>query len=131
MAQSFVTRYETIPGLTAAADLSTHQFKVVKLLSTAGTINLAATSVLVSTVVGLLQNNPRQYDSAEVAYSGIAKGIAGTSTIVIGSVLAVNTTSRLVNTTTDNLQAVGKALTPASAIGDVISVLLTPGGARY
>ena len=132
MAQAFTTRYDTIPGLTAAADLSsTGQFKAVKLLSTAGTINLAATSILVSKVVGLLQNNPKSGDAAEVAYQGIAKGIAGTSLIRIGHILAVNTTSNLVNTTTDNVQQVGKALADASAIGDVITVMLVPGGARY
>lgn len=132
MAQAFTTRYDTIPGLTAAADLSsTGQFKAVKLLSTAGQVNLAATSILVSKVVGLLQNNPKSGDAAEVAYQGIAKGIAGTSAIRIGHILAVNTTSNLVNTTTDNVQQVGKALADASAIGDVIPVLLQPGGGRY
>lgn len=131
MAQAFTTRYDTIPGLTASADLSAQQFKVVKLLSTAGQVNLAATSVITETVIGLLQNNPKSGDAAEVAVQGIAKGIAGTSTIVIGSILGVNTTSRLVKTTTDNIQQVGKALAAASAIGDVIPVLLTPGGARY
>lgn len=132
MAQAFTTRYDTIPGLTAAADLSsTGQFKAVKLLSTAGTINLAATSILVSKVIGLLQNNPKSGDAAEFAYQGIAKGIAGTSLIRIGHILAVNTTSNLVNTTTDNVQQIGKALADASAIGDIIPVLLAPGGARY
>ncbi len=131
MAQPFVTRYETIPGLTANADLSTHQFKVVSLQSTAGVCQLAATSIIVSKVVGVLQNNPKSGEIAEVAYSGIVKAIAGTSTIVVGSVLAVNTTSRVVGSTTDNVQAIGKSLTAASAIGDIISVLLTPGGARY
>lgn len=132
MAQSFNTRYETIPGLTAAADLSASgQFKVVKLLSTAGQVNLAATSILTSKVVGLLQNNPKSGDAAEVAYSGLAKGIAGTSLIRIGHILAVNTTSNLVNTTTDNIQQLGKALADASAIGDIIPVLLHPGGGRY
>ena len=132
MAQAFTTRYDTIPGLTAAADLSSAgQFKAVKLLSTAGTINLAATSILVSKVIGLLQNNPKSGDAAEFAYQGIAKGIAGTSLIRIGHILAVNTTSNLVNTTTDNVQQIGKALADASAIGDIIPVLLAPGGARY
>lgn len=131
MGQPFFTRFETIPGLTANADLSSHQFKVVSLQSTAGICQLAATSVITSKVVGLLQNNPKSGEAAEVAYSGIAKAIAGTSTIAVGSVLGVNTTSRVVNTTTDNLQVVGKALTASSAIGDIISVLLMPGGARY
>lgn len=132
MAQAFTTRYETIPGLTAAADLSASgQFKVVKLLSTAGQVNLAATSIITETVIGLLQNNPKSGDAAEVAVGGIAKGVAGTSTIVIGSILGVNTTSYLVKTTTDNVQQIGKSLTKASAIGDVISVLLQPGGSRY
>jgi hypothetical protein len=129
---AYFTRYDSIPGLTAAADLSSSgQFKVVKLLSTAGTCNLAATSVIASTVIGLLQNNPKSGDAAEVAVAGIAKGIAGTSTIVIGSVLGVNSTSYLVGTTTDNIQTIGKSLSKAGAIGDVITVLLIPGGARY
>jgi hypothetical protein len=131
MPQPFVTRYETIPGLIANADLSAQQFKVVSLQSTAGVCQLAATSILVSKVVGVLQNNPKSGEAAEVAYSGIVKAIAGTSTIVVGSVLGVNTTSRVVGTTTDNVQAIGKSLMAASAIGDIINVLLTPGGARY
>jgi len=132
MAQAFTTRYDTIPGLTAAADLSTTgQFLAVKLLSTAGTINLLATSTATETVVGLLQNNPKSGDAAEVAYQGIAKGIAGTSTIAIGSLLASNSTSKLVKTTTDNQKIIGMSLSKASAIGDVISVLLIPGSLRY
>ena len=131
MAQAFVTRYETIPGLTANADLSTHQFKVVSLQTTAGICQLAATSIITSKVIGLLQNNPKSGEAAEVAYSGIAKAIAGTSTITVGAILGVNTTSRVVGTTTDNVQAIGKALAASSAIGDIIPVLLMPGGARY
>jgi hypothetical protein len=132
MAAGYTTRYDSIPGLTAAADLSSSkQFKAVKLLSTAGTVNLVATSVLTEGVVGLLQNNPKSGDAAEVAVSGIAKGMAGTSTIVIGSLLTFNTTSNLIKTTTDNAKVVGQALTASAAIGDIISVLLFPGGLRY
>lgn len=130
MAGVFVTRYENIPGLTANADLSTHQFKAVKMLSTAGSCALAATSVAV-TVWGLLQNNPKSGDAADFAFSGIAKGIAGTSLVVVGSALGVNTTSRLVVTTSDNAWLMGRSLSKASAIGDIISVLLTPGTPRY
>jgi hypothetical protein len=127
----FTTRYDAIPGLTANSDLSAKQFYGVKLLSTAGKTDLISTSVLVSTVVGVLQNNPKSGDAAEVAVSGIAKGIAGTSLIVIGSLLAFNTTGKLVNSTTDNIQVVGKSLTKATASNDIISVLLMPGGWRY
>ena len=129
---AFTTRYDTIPGLTANADLSAAQFKAVKLLSTAGLCDLAASSILTSTVVGILQNNPKAGDAAEVAYQGIAKAIAGTSLIVIGSVLALNSTSRVVNSTTDNINQVGKSLQKAGAIGDIITVILTGGGGlRY
>ena len=132
MAQAFTSRYDSIPGLTAAADLSTTgQFYAVKLLSTAGTINLVTTSTLTETVVGLLQNNPKSGDAAEVAVSGIAKGLSGTSTIAIGSLLSINSTGKLVKSTTDNQKIVGQSLTKTTTSGDIVSVLLFPGGLRY
>lgn len=129
--QPYNTEYDTIPGLVASADLSAeaNQYKVVKLLSTAGQIGLAATSVLTQGFI--LMNRPAQGEPAEVAYCDIVKVRAGTSVITPGLALGVNSTSQVVNTTTDNRFIIGKAITPSAAIGDIISALLIPGGARY
>lgn len=133
---AYTGNYVSIPGLYTTTDLSAQQFKVVKLLTTGGQIALLATSVvLIGSVHGLLQNNPKGTSTlpvaAEVAVSGIAKGIAGTSIIKKGDNLTGNTTARLVPTTTDNAVIVAKALGASAAIGDIIPVLLMNGGARY
>jgi hypothetical protein len=129
--QPFNTDYDTLPGFVPTADLSAvgNQYKIVKLLSTAGQIGLAATSVLVQGFV--LMNRPGAGEPAELACGKVVKVIAGTSVITPGLALGVNTTSQVVNTTTDNRFIIGKAITPSTAIGDIISMLIIPGGARY
>ena len=126
---AFTTNYRTIPGLTAGADLSAAQFKVVKLASTAGQVVLAASSVLTQGFV--LMNNPKSGEAAEVACDGIVKAVCGTSNLAIGEIVGVNTTSQVIDTTTDNRFVLGKALEASSAVGDLVSILLIPGGVRY
>lgn len=129
--QPFNTDYDTVPGFVAGADLSAaaNQHKIVKLLSTAGTFGLAATSVLTQAFV--LMNRPAAGEAGELASGKIVKVQAGTSVINVGDKLAVNSTSRVIATTTDNRFIIGTAITPSTAIGDFISALLIPGGARY
>jgi len=126
---AFNTNYDTIPGLVAGADLSAAQFKVVKLASTAGKVVLAASSVLTQAFV--LQNNPEEGEAAEVAYQGIVKVMAGTSNLAIGEIVGVTSTSTVIDTATDNRLVIGKALEASTAVGDIVSVVLIPGGARY
>jgi len=126
---AFTTNYRTIPGLTAGADLTTAQFKVVKLASTAGQVVLAASSVLTQAFV--LMNNPNTGEAAEVACSGIVKVLCGTSNLAIGEALGVTTTSTVKDTATDNAFVIGKALEASTAVGDIVTALLIPGGARY
>ena len=132
---AFTDNYDVIPGLYTTTDLSAAQFKVIMLnTTTPGQIKLAGTSVI-TTSAFVLMNDPKgtstAYQNAEVAYRGIVKLIAGTSTIKVGDNLGVNTTSQVVSTTTDNRFIVAKALTASSAVGDVISGALIVGGARY
>lgn len=126
---AFTSNTRTIPGLLAGADLSAAQYKVVKFASTAGEVVLAASSVITNGFV--LDNDPADGEPASVVYSGIAKAIAGTSTITAGSKLGVDTTSRVVNTTTDNRFVIGVATEAASAVGDLISIIVLDGGQRY
>lgn len=61
-----------IPGLTASADLSTHQYKFVK-LSGEKTVTVCAAAT--DLPIGVLQNTPGSAQAAEVAYSGVTKVI--------------------------------------------------------
>ena len=129
---AFNTNYRTLPGVVAGADLTDKQFHIVKVASTAGQVVLNATSVFAGNVVGVLMNKPYTGEAAEVAIDGIAKCIVATSSLLAGDGVGCNTTSRGTDAgTTDNLARIGKALEASSAAGDIITVLLTPGGWRY
>jgi len=123
----------TLPGLRAnSTGLATAQFKIGKLASTAGQVVLNATSVFAG-VLGIIMNAPGAGEEVEFAVSGVAKVLVSTSTIKIGDGVGSNTASLGTDGgTTDNGSIIGKALTDATAAtGDIVSVLLTPGGARY
>lgn len=131
---AFTDDYRTIPGLFTITDLSAAQFKAVKLLSTVGQIGLITTSVLTSAVF-ILMNDPKGASgapvNAEVAYEGIVKAIAGTSNIAMGDALGLNTTAQVVSTTTANRMTIGFSLGKSAAIGDIIPIVLQPGGTKY
>lgn len=130
---AFSTEQLTLPNLRAnSTGLATSQFLAVKVASTAGQCVLNATSVFAGNVVGILQNNPAANEEALVAVFGVTKAIAATSTIAVGDSVGLNTTGRVTdNGTTDNGAIIGKALIAAAAAGDIISILLKPGGDRY
>lgn len=59
-----------LPGFTASADLSTHQYKFVK-ISGANTVTVCAAATDVP--IGVLQNAPASGESAQVMLTGISK----------------------------------------------------------
>lgn len=116
-----------VPGLLAGADLSAYQFRPVKLASTAGEV-VAATAVT-DIVIGILQNDPTDGQAASIAGVGsITLAKAGTSVLTAGAMLTVNSTG-LRPTTTDNTAVCGRAITAASAAGDLIQITVLTG--RY
>lgn len=116
-----------IPGLLAGADLSAYQYRPVKLASTAGEV-VAATAAA-DAVLGILQNDPTDGQVASIAAPGsISIAKAGTSVLAAGAFLTVNSTG-LRPTTTDNTAICGKAITAASASGDLITIQVLTG--RY
>ncbi len=122
----------TLAGFTAGADLSSNQFQIVKVGSTAGKVYLCGTSAFAGFVVGVLQNKPTSGEEALVQFDGVSKLVVATSTIVPGDVIGCNTTSKGTDGgTTDNGSRIGKALAASAAANDIIPVLLTPGGWRY
>lgn len=115
--------YKTIPGVVATGDLSSYQYYVVCAGSTAGTVKVATTAAS-DPILGILQNDPQDGEAALVAYSGICKGIAGGG-VTYGGKLTCNSTGMLVDTTTDNDEAVGVSLATDNASGDLVPVILS------
>jgi hypothetical protein len=68
---------QCIPGVVAAGDLSSHQFKFMK-IDTNGEVALNTTAG--AFVAGVLQNKPTaQGAAASVAYDGVSKVVAGSN----------------------------------------------------
>ena len=133
---AFTTQYQTIPGLKAnSTGLASSQFLAVKLATTAGRV-VAPGTVNTTTnpgyIVGILMNAPAGNEEAEVAVTGIVKAIAATSTIAIGDRVYTNTTGKLTDAgTTDNGFFLGRALEASAAAGDIVTIILNGGGARF
>lgn len=127
----------TLPGLVAGADLSAAQYLFVKFGSTAGQVKPVAAST--DAAFGVLQNDPKSGEEAEVAIGGLAKVVAGTSVgWTAGGAVGWNTTGQAVpialNSTTDNT-LIGGIFPLLSgqgtvAAGQIISVQLLPGALR-
>jgi hypothetical protein len=117
----------TVPGLIAGTAIT--QYSVVKFQSTDDKV--VAVTATSDVGVGICQNDPATGEAAEVVFSGVAKAIAGTSTIAQGNMLGFNTTARVanlsVNTTTDDRPSIGVALQDAAAAADVIRVFVKSG----
>lgn len=116
-----------VPGLLAGEDLSSWQYKPVKLASTAGEVVKA--DDVTDIVVGILQNDPTDGQAAHIAGPGsISKVIAGTSVLTAAAYLTCNSTG-VTPTTTDNTAICGRAINAASASGDIITIQVLAG--RY
>jgi len=127
---AYTTNYSTIPGLVAnSTGLATSQFLFGKLASTAGQVVLSgalnSTTIALPSVMGVIMNKPAGGGEVEFAVSGIVKVVVATSTIIIGDLVGINSTSKGNEVAkTDNLAFIGRALEASSASGDIISVLL-------
>lgn len=115
----------TVPGLAAAADLSTHQHKFVK-VTAPGKVNLA--TVLGEVILGVLQNKPAgDGHAAEVAIDGsVAKVLAG-GIVTAGQFVTADATARAAAAGTGENRC-GIALETSGAAGQLIAVLLANKG---
>jgi len=107
----------------AGADLSTHQFKAVK-LTAADTVGLC--SAAADTAIGILQNKPKANEAAAVMHLGRTQALAdGSGTaIAAGDYLGTNASGVLVKKATADFTYIGVALGAATAANVVIDVLL-------
>lgn len=116
-----------IPGLLAGADLSAKQWHCVKFASTANEVISAIQTS--DAVIGILQNDPADGETANVCVLGVSRAIAGTSLITVGEFLGANS-SGVYDTSGGTAAAeyyVGRALEAAGATGDFITILVSPG----
>jgi hypothetical protein len=111
-----------IPGLVATSDLSSHQYKVVKLASTAGQVKVSAAAT--DAHLGILQNDPAAGEVASIAFVGVSKAVAAAS-VTAGSLLTANSTGQVKATTTGNDRVIGLALSASTNAGDIIRVMLS------
>lgn len=104
----------------AAADLSSAQYKAVKL--TANGVDLAGAG---DYPIGVLQNAPSSGGTAEVGILGITKATvnAATTAIAKGDLLTTGASGVLVKAATTGDIVVAQALEAASADGVIISVI--------
>jgi hypothetical protein len=125
--------------LVAGADLTTHQYKLVK-VNSSGKVVLAG---LGEAILGVLQNAPNTDQAAEVQVDGVSKAVAS-GVIAAGDLLASDAAAKLkvaVKGRTDTSDAgaatdpligshvIGVALEAAAADGNRITILLQHMGA--
>lgn len=117
--------YRTIPGLLAGADLSTSQYKLVKYASTAGEVIIATSAT--SRIAGVLMNEPKDGEAAEVAYQGVVKVFVAAS-ISAGQRLGVNSSAQARPLqTTAGYTVVGAAVDANTTAGNIKRAILSIG----
>lgn len=113
---------ETLPGLEAGADLTTHQFKFVQV--TVNGIELAAAG---GRIAGVLQNKPDTGNAASVWGPGTVSKVVAGAAVAKGADVTPDAQARAVTSATGNYIA-GQALTAAASAGELVSVWITQPG---
>jgi hypothetical protein len=120
MATSGPTHF--LPGLIASGDLSSSQYKLVRLASTAGAC-VIVDGDQTDVVLGVLYNDPTSGQPAEIAIGPVVKAQAEAS-LSAGDYVSGDTTGRLKATTTANDDVFGVLLEASSSAGDLVRVLV-------
>lgn len=117
-----ISSIDAFDALNAGEDLSSSLFYAVKIASD-GDLELAGNGEL---AVGLLTEADTAGNQCTYQFQGIGRGYAGDA-ITAGTKVAANASGQLVTATTGE-NVLGIAREAATASGQIISVLLTPGG---
>jgi hypothetical protein len=131
-------RNSTVSGSTLAGPSGSGQFLAVRFSTSLGrTVQLMSTldGALGSSVAafyGILQNKPGPAQAVDVGLFGISKAVAGTTTIVAGSLLQTSSTLAGVLSlfAGGNGRPVGMALEPVTAAAMVFTAYLFGGSAN-
>lgn len=122
-----ISAYAVKVTLVAGADLSSSQYKFVKLNSSGEAVAIAAATDL---PIGVLQNAPTSGQEAEVLVVGGSKLVLG-GTVAAAGVVSPNATGAgvaIVHGTDTTKFAVGQAIT-GGASGEIITAVITCGSA--
>lgn len=112
----------TLGNLTVGSDTTTSRYLLVKVASTAGQVKVS--DAVTDKCLGVLYNEPKSGQAAEIAAGGVVKIKAGGS-VTFGAYVGPHTNGTIVAKTTDGNKAVGLALQAADS-GDIIDVLWQP-----
>lgn len=114
-----------LSGLVASADLRTHQFKFVKLYSTAGQV--AAIAAATDLPIGVLQNKPNTGEACEIVCIGKTKLQADAALATIGTQIGTSADGQAdakVNGTDPTEYVLGQTLSAAANAGEIISAVI-------
>ena len=120
---AFRTDGNKLVGLLAGADLSSDQYKFVKMASTAGEVVLVSATTDVA--IGVLQNAPADGEPAEIQFHGVSKVLAGATAIAQGDILGWSSTARATARTAAGSRAMAIGIETSATAGDIVSVLLS------
>jgi hypothetical protein len=118
---AFETSQIRFGNFTAQVDLSSWQFKPVK-IGTTGTIDKCDATTDIP--FGILQNDPVAGASAMVCTFGVSKVIAG-ETLVMGEIVGTQVTSGEVITAATTMYPIGTVLEIA-ADGETATIMVNP-----
>lgn len=118
-----ISNYSVKVSLVAAADLSSSQYKFVKLDSAGKVVAVAAAT---DRPIGVLQNNPTSGNVAEVLVSGGTKLVLG-GTVTEGAIVSPNSSGAgvaIVAGTDTTKYICGTALTEGAS-GEIITAVIS------
>jgi hypothetical protein len=113
----------TVPGVAAAADLSTHQFKIVKMSATGIAVAGAGQAS-----IGVLQNKPSALGQAATVWGpgSTTKVVAGALTAKGAYVTPDGNGKAVAATTGDHI--IGQLLDAAGAADNLVTLFINPQG---
>lgn len=115
-----------IASFATDQDLSDMAYRIVKTTASGVVTNTtAATDVMIGVLTDGVADGSSEKQGVSVAISGIAKVKVGAA-VAIGVQLTSNGDGRAIASAGGN-SIIGRALSPASGVGEVIDVLLIPG----
>lgn len=113
-----------LTGLKAAADLSTHQFKFVK-ITAVNTVNVCA--AVTDIPIGVLQNTPTAGQPAEITAIGVTK-VSSDAAIAAGDTIGTSADGQAQTVTVGTETTVyiaGQAITASTAAGGIVTAAVS------
>lgn len=116
---------ETWPAVTAAADLTSYQYRVMRFAG-AQTCNVASNAVSAAPTeipCGVLQNKPKSGEAAVIAYQGPSKAVAG-ATLTARALISTNGSGQVIDAVSGSI-VIGRCQ-ESVAVGETASIVLMP-----